>query len=96
MLNAWFDLNADGDFDDPGEQIATNVAGRPGGTINVPMTIPGGAPAGETYARFRYSTETSLPSADDLFVGQEARDGEVEDYRIILAGDPIGLDQGFR
>ena len=56
-LNAWFDFNADGDFDDAGEQIATNVAGTSGSSINVPITIPASAPPGvATYARFRYST----------------------------------------
>jgi len=83
-LNAWFDLNADGDFDDAGEQIAANLAGTSGGTINVPVTIPPTTAAGPTYARFRYSTEQNLPSEDDFLTGAEAGDGEVEDYRVVL------------
>jgi hypothetical protein len=76
-LNAWIDFNADGDWDDPGEQVFTNevVAAGPNDlTISVPLdAIPGA-----TFARFRLSTE------QDLAVGGGATDGEVEDYRVEL------------
>ncbi|MGL4649281.1 MAG: SdrD B-like domain-containing protein, partial [Caldilineaceae bacterium] len=56
-LNAWIDWNADGDWDDGGEQVATNVTrGSLGsGTITLPVTAPAGAALGTTYARFRLS-----------------------------------------
>ena len=90
-LNAWFDLNADGDFDDANEQIATNAtAATLGGTITLSVTIPATTPTGFTYARFRYSTQDDLPSADDYLVGEEAIDGEVEDYKVeLIAGGDI-------
>ncbi len=78
VLNAWIDFNRDGDFDDSGEQIATDVAPS-GGTISLSVLIPLSASPGTSYARFRYSTETGL-----LPGNSEAADGEVEDYQIII------------
>ena len=82
VLNAWIDFNRDGDFDDTGEQIAVNET--PGSNlITLDITVPLGAVAGDTYARFRYS------SVIDLGPNDAAPDGEVEDYQITLvAGDP--------
>jgi hypothetical protein len=78
-LSAWVDFNGDGDWDDPGEQVFTNVllsAGvnrdRPDLVIHVPaVTI-----TGSTAARFRFS------SMLDLAPTGLAIDGEVEDYTI--------------
>ena len=88
-LNAWIDFNGDGDFTDAGEQVATNVIPTTGG-IALSVTVPSGAKAGETYARFRYSTEQNLPPFDDLSIAQEADDGEVEDYILTLRGSVSG------
>ncbi|MBN2410997.1 T9SS type A sorting domain-containing protein [candidate division KSB1 bacterium] len=53
ILNAWFDFNRDGDWDDPGERFA-NFQTTPG--LNVlPIIVPENADPGTTYARFRYS-----------------------------------------
>jgi uncharacterized repeat protein (TIGR01451 family) len=84
-LNAWIDFNDDGDFDDAGEQIATDqVAPNGGGAINLSVAVPTTAISGTTYARFRFSTESGLgPSGG-------ARDGEVEDYPIILRPGDFG------
>jgi len=81
FLNAWIDFNRDGDFEDAGEQIATDVAPS-GGSIAFNVSIPVGAELGTSYARFRYSSETGLASGNS-----EAIDGEVEDYAIVLAED---------
>ncbi len=78
VLNAWIDFNRDGDFDDIGEQIATDVAPS-GGNISLNITIPGSANPGTSYARFRFSSETGLVPGNT-----EAADGEVEDYQIII------------
>ncbi|MEE9493641.1 MAG: SdrD B-like domain-containing protein, partial [Gammaproteobacteria bacterium] len=83
FLNAWIDFNGNGNFNDPGEQIATDVAGTTGGSINLSVSIPSGATLGNTFARFRYSTQTGLASSDTN--GDQAIDGEVEDYAITIA-----------
>ena len=74
LLNAWFDWNRDGDWNDPGEQVATNVPAPAGLSIlNVP--VPNTVPANvNIYSRFRISTAAGL-----LPTGL-AQNGEVEDY----------------
>lgn len=90
-LQAWFDWNRDGDFLDAGEQVATNVGDNlPGdtnttaGTIGLSFTVPAGAVLGQTFARFRWSTQSGLDP--NVIVG---RDGEVEDYAVTVLGNPI-------
>ena len=79
VLNAWIDFNRDGDFDDPGEQVATD-ASPTGNLVTINSTVPFSAVAGDTYARFRYSSDTGLSPND------AASDGEVEDYQITIVG----------
>ncbi|PXF57736.1 MAG: hypothetical protein C4B59_14670 [Candidatus Methanogaster sp.] len=88
-LNAWFDWNADGDWDDKGEYV---IAERPisAGPSLHNIRVPGGAEPGSSYARFRFSTRplsTVLPAPE--YEGR-APDGEVEDYRFRIY--PIGPD----
>ena len=90
-LQAWFDWNRDGDFLDAGEQVATNVGDNltgdtnaAAGTIGLSFTVPAGAVLGQTFARFRWSTQTGLDPT--TIVGH---DGEVEDYAVTLLGIPI-------
>ena len=80
FLNAWIDFNADGDWGDPGEQIATDV-NLTGGASVFPITVPADAEPGVTYARFRFSTQTGL-----LPTGL-APDGEVEDYEVAISAN---------
>ena len=90
-LQAWFDWNRDGDFLDAGEQVATNVADNGAddtnsatGTIGLSITVPATAGLGQTFSRFRWSSQTGLdPSAIT------GHDGEVEDYASIVLGIPI-------
>ncbi|MEO0883459.1 MAG: DUF11 domain-containing protein [Pseudomonadota bacterium] len=83
FLQAFFDWNIDGDFEDAGEQVALNVQDADGdGTIVLPVTPPAGTVAGNSFARFRWATSS---------VGFQAAasDGEVEDYQIALtAAEP--------
>ncbi len=79
-LNAWIDFNGDGDWDDAGEQIATDDSRS--GMYNLTVNVPAGAVPGTTYARFRYSTQQGLTPY------LTAPDGEVEDYRVILVNPP--------
>ncbi|MCK0147291.1 GEVED domain-containing protein [Arenibacter sp. F26102] len=81
VLNAWIDFNRDGDFEDSGEQIATDLAPS-GGSITLNVTVPGTATIGTSYARFRFSSDTGLPAGNS-----EASDGEAEDYQIIIQDD---------
>lgn len=79
FLQAWVDYNRDGDWDDPGERIATNRSLAEGAN-NLTFTVPQGAVGGESYARFRLG-EFGLDSPTSA-----ADVGEVEDYRVdILA-----------
>jgi Bacterial Ig domain/Dockerin type I domain/GEVED domain len=82
-LDAWIDFNADGDWDDPGEQILRSEKYTLNGqtrsfNVTVPATSP--IPAGRTttFARFRSSSVGGL-QATGLAV-----DGEVEDYAVVL------------
>lgn len=81
FLDAWIDFNRDGDFLDAGEQIFLRRALNAGDnvlTINVPGTIG----FGDSYARFRFSSMGGLGPTGF------APDGEVEDYRVNLVGNP--------
>jgi len=80
LLNAWFDWNQDGDWNDAGEQVAANVAAPAGVTI-LPVPIPFGmTPGSFVYSRYRLSTVAGLTPKG------AAADGEVEDYRQIVEG----------
>ncbi|MCA9201359.1 MAG: hypothetical protein KDA87_27655, partial [Planctomycetales bacterium] len=87
-VDAWIDFNADGDWDDPGEQIlrgARFTADTLTQTfmVTVPTTAPVPATATTTFARFRSSSVGRL-EATGLAV-----DGEVEDYQVtIVPGTP--------
>ena len=90
-LQAWFDWNHDGDFLDTGEQVATNVTDNgtgdtnaATGTIALSFTVPVTAVLGQTFSRFRWSSQTGL----DPFV-VVGHDGEVEDYASIVLGIPV-------
>ncbi len=85
LLQGWIDFNADGDFEDAGEQIFTDVA-LPQNVNTLEFSVPDtAAVAGvDTYARLRCSTQRGLGSRGP------APDGEVEDYRLVIATKPIG------
>lgn len=78
-LNAWIDFNADGDFNDSGEQITTNqVIARADSQATLSFLTPSNAQLGQTFARVR------LSSVSGLGVGGTAIDGEVEDYVVTI------------
>ncbi|NQT24947.1 choice-of-anchor D domain-containing protein [candidate division KSB1 bacterium] len=92
-LNAYIDLNQDGDWDDTGEWVIQQtpvVAGVNG----LSYLVPGTANTGDTFMRFRFST-------NQLYVSLQnpkrhlAKDGEVEDYKITIHEYPEDeLDYG--
>lgn len=76
-LNAWIDFNADGDWDDPGEQIFTDQLLKKGENTFT-FLVSEKYTSAASYARFRYSTETGLTPTG------EAPNGEVEDYQVYI------------
>ncbi len=77
-LDAWLDFNGDGDWNDSGEQVLAGAALVPGTNRNLCFTVPWNAALGPAVARFR------LSSAGGLAPTGAARDGEVEDYVIVV------------
>jgi len=96
VLNAWVDFNADGDWEDPGENILTDavfnaVTLQQTFNVRIPATSPTPTTATPAFARFRASTlGTKLPTGLAL-------DGEVEDYRVIIAPGtpPTGVNDAY-
>jgi len=86
LLSAWIDFNADGDWNDAGEQVFTDLnlaAGVNPLSLQVPIT----AALGSTYARFRFSLTTGL------YPNGYATHGEVEDYLVeIVEGPDLQID----
>ncbi len=76
-LNAWIDYNGDGDWDDAGEQIFTDMP-LDAGTHELTVDVPAGLTPKETFGRFRFSSEAGLTPRG------LAPDGEVEDYRVLI------------
>lgn len=87
-LDAWIDFNGDGDWDDPGEQIAVSAflsVGR--------NTLMFDIPAGTTlntwfFGRFRISSSGGLATTG------AAADGEVEDHRLYGSQQPPAAPPG--
>ena len=77
LLSAWVDFNGDGDWNDPGEQIFTDRALTAGANA-LSFQVPLSSAVGQTYARFRFSTDAGIS-----YYG-EASDGEVEDYALTV------------
>ena len=76
-LNAWMDFNRNGSWAEAGEQIFTNIPVA-AGINDLSMLVPTNASLGNTFARFRFSTQQNLS-----YTGL-ATDGEVEDYQVTI------------
>ncbi|WP_367989803.1 LruC domain-containing protein [Vibrio sp. NTOU-M3] len=83
-LSAWFDWNQDGDFDDAGEKVFSDVS-LTAGSNTLFYPVPNSAVMGETWTRFRFSQQTGL----DYFGG--AQSGEVEDHQILISVDGVAI-----
>lgn len=80
-LQGFLDMNGNGSFSDPGEQIITNVR-LDSGVHNISFDIPStGVIVGSTFARFRYGLEM------DLGPTGPSSAGEVEDYAVLILKD---------
>ncbi|NCC73926.1 MAG: hypothetical protein EOM06_11065, partial [Sphingobacteriia bacterium] len=82
FLQGWIDFNADGDWNDAGEQIFTDEFIHFGSSVCLNYFVPSDAMIGNTFARFRFSTQGGL-----TFTGL-APDGEVEDYLMEIIENP--------
>jgi hypothetical protein len=90
FLNAWVDFNADGDWDDARERIATDFGLAAGANtlfVSVPEIADGGV-VGPTFARFRLSPqpgEVTAPTGPAVDSGGAPLGfGEVEDIAITI------------
>lgn len=89
FLNAWADFNLDGDWNDPGEQIITELRFQDG-THSIPFSVPADAMSGETFFRFRYGYGRGMRP-----IGRNMA-GEVEDYLTrVLSDTPDARDDVF-
>jgi uncharacterized repeat protein (TIGR01451 family) len=83
FLSVWFDWNADGDFNDAGEQMITAQAVAVG-TTNLNIAVPITAIIGPTFARFRVCTNnTALDNCNTPV--STVQSGEVEDYQFTVS-----------
>lgn len=87
LLQAFFDWNRDGDFDDAGEQIATDAQDSDNdGILILNVTPPIDIAAGPSFARFRWATSS-------VGVQDPAGNGEVEDYAITLVAPVLTIEK---
>ena len=77
LLGLWLDLDHDGSWAGPGEQLIADLAVAAGATP-IGLTIPLTALPGPTYARLRLSSTPGLASTG------AAANGEVEDYAVMI------------
>jgi uncharacterized repeat protein (TIGR01451 family) len=85
-LSAFIDYAGDGDFSDAEDALFPGGSALAAGANTVNFTIPAGATAGTTFARFRCTTDGAVS-----YNGQ-ASNGEVEDYSIEIAEPPPVID----
>ncbi len=74
LVSAWIDFNRDGDWGDPGEQVAADEIFSSLQTRDLVFAVPVGSPQGLAPSRFRISSQAGLG------VTGAAPDGEIEDH----------------
>jgi len=79
-LNAWIDFGQDGGFGEPGDQVTVDLPLTGGGVTDLlSIPIPVGIPPGDSFARFRCSSQRGVTASG------AAPDGEVEDYPVLVS-----------
>lgn len=84
FLNAWFDWNHNGEFDSD-EQAISGLSLTPGSNT-VSVDVPTWGKAGQTWARFRFS------SLADIGATGGVGDGEVEDYQVNMTETGVSIN----
>ncbi|MEO1340177.1 MAG: GEVED domain-containing protein, partial [Cyanobacteria bacterium J06635_13] len=79
-LHAWIDFNQNDVFD--AEEYQSAAVAQNDTSANLTWAVPTGTVVGETYARFRLTSDTSINSSTPNGI---ATDGEVEDYPVTLS-----------
>jgi hypothetical protein len=79
IVQAWIDFNGDASWD-AGEEVFNGFL--PNGDHLINVAVPGAATLGQSFARFRISTEGGLGP------GGAAKSGEVEDYDVSIRTPP--------
>ncbi len=87
VLNAWIDFDGNGFWGDPGEQIFIDFTLAAGANIGLSFNVPPNAMPGQSFARFRFSSQQGLN-----FDGS-APDGEVEDYEVEIIEENFKWEQ---
>jgi len=82
-MSAWFDFNADGDWDDPCEAFFSGEA-LSAGINTLQFDVPSWAVLGNTYCRFRFIAE----QVTMLSYAGPGSEGEVEDYYVYVGERP--------
>jgi uncharacterized repeat protein (TIGR01451 family) len=77
-LSAWIDYSGDGDWGESDEDLFPGGTALAAGTNSLNFTVPAIVAPGNTFARFRCTTDGAVG-----FTGP-ANDGEVEDYAVAL------------
>ncbi len=96
FLNAWFDFNSDGDWNDAGEQVFVDTP-LSWGVNALSVSTPNDASISRQFsetaaARFRFTTTSSHGS---LTPTGSADDGEVEDYPLTILKDVVITADSF-
>ncbi len=94
-LDGWIDFNGDGKWDDKNEEHIFDAVEVQAGQNQLMIQVPAWAVIGDTYARFRLTTDGQLgnddPDSGPTFAGYmgQAADGEVEDYLVEIVPRPL-------
>jgi hypothetical protein len=90
FIDAWVDVDADGRFDEPRDRVVQSVSVVRGTNVVI-LPLPEDATLGDTWSRFRFSTQGSLAATG------RANDGEVEDYPITISDipAPVAADDNY-
>ncbi len=86
QLDAWFDWDANGKWDDPGDHAIDTVLDP--GPNDIVLNVPATAKPGQTFARFRLSQQGAVQAHSP-----SPELGEVEDYLVKIEA-PATLDFG--
>ena len=77
-LSAWIDYSGDGDWGESDENLFPGGTALAAGINSLNFNVPATVTPGDTFARFRCTTDGAVG-----FTGP-ANDGEVEDYPVVL------------